>query len=416
MKMNANEKITLIVCLSLMAGLSSLAAGMFVTVVPPSLTYENVLKGSSYQKEFRIINTENFSIYYNIYVREDIADWFSFDTPSPVEVPANSGIKVAAIVNPPEDTANGIYSCTIVIKPVTDITAEGEGLVAGLISAGAVSTSIEVVGDQIRSGKVSDVSTRDVEVGEPVVFKMKFSNDGNVKVKPKINISILKDRHVVDSLVEETDFVIPGERKDIEIKEDTTDKKTGRYTAKIGVSLDDEIISNNELEFNVFEKGWFKREGRIITDAVKAPSEIGMDEIAKIEIPFKNTGDLDIEAQISAEVFLDGKLIDTLKGNTVLVEVDKTENLILYVKPKGVGSYTVRGRVSYEGKTATLYNPIEFTVKEKTTAVSTTNVASEGETSSLPITAIVIVGLAAMIGILVYSTMKKNEGNGLGFT
>lgn len=363
------KKTSSLICVCLTILLSTLVAAS-IGVSPASMDYEKVLKGGSAQKEFRIFNTEDKEISVKVYVDDDFSDWFSFQPASPIEIPAKGSVRVTAIVNPPPDTANDVYKCAIKVQPVANITPEGE-FVMGLTGGAGLRSSIEVTGDQILSGEVSDISTRSVERGNPVLFTMKFSNTGNVKVKPNITIEIKKGSRIVDALEGDVDWFNPGQSEDIQIEWGTGDRELGRYKAGIMVFLDDELLGKKDLEFSIVEEGSFLRRGRIIRSGIKRPEKVELGEVIEIQIPFENTGETDIKAQISAQIFLNEKLVDTTKSDLLLVEMNKIETLTLYYKPKETGDYLIRGNIIYDGKRITI-SPIDFTVVSISEEVATT--------------------------------------------
>lgn len=408
------KEVSILMCVCLTILLSTLVAAS-IGVSPAGMDYEKVLKGGSAQREFRIFNTDDTKIFVKVYVEGDFSDWFSFQPVSPIEIPAKGSVRVTAIVNPSSDTANDVYKCAIYVQPIANITAEGE-FVMGLTSGAGVRTSIEVTGDQILSGEVSDISTRSVEKGNPVLFTLKFLNTGNVKIKPDITIEIKKGGRIVDSFKGDVDWFNPGQGEDVQIEWSTKDRELGNYKTNINVSLGDELLNETDLEFSIMKEGSFLRRGRIRLNEIKKPGETKLGEMIEIQIPFENTGEVDIKAQISAQVFLNEKLVDTVKSDLLLVEINKTETLTLYYKPKETGDYLIRGDVTYEGKRITI-NPMDFTVVSPSVEVTTSTVTETtvketvgGDKPSSGYWWIVpLIVILAVVALLFFSRKKNPE-------
>jgi len=345
-----------LICMCLLAiAPSACAAGIGVS--PPTLSYEKVLKGGTAQGQFTIFNTADADVYYD--VRVEGSDWFSFVPNPPVKVPAKGSVRVNAIVNPPGDTANGVYNCTVYVEPSEVNVTEGEGAVMGILPAIGLTTSIEVTGEQILAGNVYKISVESNEIGKPIRFKIGFANTGNVRAEPKIDIDILKDEKVMDTL-KKSDEIIPGEAKEITVE--WTGKEIGEYGSNVKVTLNGELLSERNLKFDVLERGALTCKGEVVE--IKAPKVASVGIPAKIEVGFKNTGSIALEAKVKGDVILNRELVEVMESEPVLIEVGETETLTAYLNPEKPGDYLIDGDVIYEGKKAEM-SQIAISVKSE---------------------------------------------------
>ena len=344
-----------VICMCLSVAPSAYAVG--VGVSPATLSYEKVLKGGSAQEQFTISSSADADVYYTIRVEGN--DWFSFEPTPPVKVPANGRTRVSAIVSPPADTPTGVYNCTIYVEPGEVNVTKGEGAVMGIFPALGLRTSIEITGEQVLAGNVYRIYVEDNEIGKPVRFKISFSNTGNVRAEPEIDIEILKEEAVIDTL-KKSDEVIPGGAK--EIIAEWTGNELGEYNANVRVLLNGDLLSQRDLKFEVLERGALTCMGVVVD--VKAPAEVNVSMPVKIEVGFKNTGVVALEAKIKGDVQFNNKLVEVIESDPVLIEVGDTETLTAYFAQDKPGEYLIDGDVVYEGKKAEI-SPITISVKSE---------------------------------------------------
>jgi archaellum component FlaF (FlaF/FlaG flagellin family) len=375
-----------LICMCLLAiAPSASAAG--VGVSPPALSYEKVLKGGTAQEQFTIFNSADADVYYDIRVEGN--DWFSFEPNPPVKVPAKGNVKVNAIVNPPGDTANGVYNCTVYVEPSGVNVTAGEGAVMGILPAIGITTSIEITGEQILAGNVYKISVESNEIDKPIRFKIGFANTGTVRAEPETSINILKDTKVMETL-KKSDEIIPGEAKEITVE--WIGKDIGDYTGNVNVILDGKLLSEKDLKFKVLERGALTCKGEIVD--IKAPKEISVGMPAKIEVGFKNTGSIALEAKIKGDVILNHELVEVIESEPVLIDVGKTGTLTAYLNPENPGDYLIDGDVVYEGKKAKIS---KITISAKS-----------AEASGMNMNIIMFSGLALIATvILIFATKRR---------
>ena len=380
-----------VICMCLSVAPSAYAVG--VGVSPATLSYEKVLRGGTAQEQFTISSSADADVYYTIRVEGN--DWFSFSPTPPVKVPAKGSVRVNAIVNPPADTPTGVYNCTIYVEPAEVNVTEGEGAIMGIFAALGLRTSIEITGEQILAGNVYRIYVEDNEIGKPIRFKTGFSNTGNVRANPGIDIEILKEEAVIDTL-KKSEEIIPGEAK--EIIAEWTGKDLGEYNANVRVLLNGDLLSQRDLKFKVLERGALTCMGEVVD--VTAPAEANVSMPVKLEVGFKNTGVVAMEAKIKGDVIRNDKLVEVIEGDPVLIEVGNTATLTAYFTPKKPGEYLIDSDVVYEGKKAEI-SPITVSVK------------SEAGGVKIPeswVLVAVIAGLGVVVAVvLIYIVRRKSK-------
>ena len=386
----------ILICTCLLA-LASSAYAAGVGVSPATLSYEKVLKGGSAMEDFTIFNTAEADVYYDIRVKG--SDWFSFDPVPPVKVPANGNVKVNAIVKPPADTPVGVYNCTIYVEPSSVNVTGGAGAVVGILPAVGLRTSVEITGEQILAGSVYMMSVEKNEIGKPVRFKIGFSNTGNVKAEPEVDIGILKEEEVIDTL-KKSEEVIPGESK--EITAEWTGNDLGEYDANVRVLLNGDLLSQRDLKFKVLERGALTCMGVVVD--VTAPAEVNVSMPVKLEVGFKNTGVVAMEAKIKGDVLRNDKLVEVIESDPVLIEVGNTATLTTYFTLEKPGEYLINSDVVYEGKRAEI-RQILLSVKSE-----------EGEVGGVKILeswvlVAIIAGLGVVVAILLFLFIRKRRGS-----
>ena len=383
-----------LICMCLLA-LASSANAAGVGVSPASLSYEKVLKGGIAQEHFTLFNTADAEVHYTIRVEGEVSDWFSFSPTPPVKVPAKGSVRVNAIVNPPADIPTGVYKCTIYVEPGEVNVTEGEGAVMGILPAVGLVTSIEITGEQVLAGNVYQISVESNEIGKSVRFKIGFSNTGNVRANPEIDIEISKEEAAIDTL-KKSEEVIPGAAK--EITAEWTGDDLGAYNANVRVLLNGDLLSQRDLKFKVLERGALTCMGVVVD--VKAPAEVNVSMPVKLEVGFKNTGVVAMEAKIKGDVIRNDKLVEVIESDPVLIEVGNTATLTTYFTPKKPGEYRIDSDVVYEGKKAEI-RQVMVSVKSEAGGVKITE--------SWVLVA-VIAGLGVVVAVvLIYIVRRKSK-------
>lgn len=320
---------------------------------PSEIFVAQALRGGEYQKAIKIFNSMENATKFTLNATGDISGWVTFyineNLTSPVTqviVAAKSDKTVLAVFKIPEYASNGNYSGSIHVQTLP-AEVSGQASTSVILSA-SIRVLVEVIGTQILTGEVQDISTIDTEVGYPLRIKVHFINTGNVIANPEIKTIIFKDGTAIDSFTYSKTSVKPGLKETISIEWNTTGREPGEYTANITVSLGGNILAQKTLQFKLLPIGALTRQGELTSLSYNGKPIVGI--VLKIHATFKNTGLIDTQARFVGEVYRDDNLIEVIESLTLLIEVGLEKNLTAYFKPTEKGLYTIKGRVIYDGK------------------------------------------------------------------
>ncbi len=227
---------------------------------------KDALRGSTFQKEVIVVNTEKESFLIDIKEEGDIAGWVKFfkmdDLKNPINavyLKAGERINLFAQITIPIDIQNGKYSgfISVIQKPKSEVASEG--------SSSSVSQKIdrkidiEVSDKENISVKASVIPEKyDLEENESLKVRLIYDNQGNVAVKPDINLKIKKDEKILFSIsysfaegIEAIKPMAVFEVPSIEIPVSTLEK--GRYVAEFDFVVDKEVVSTRRVKFTIGE-------------------------------------------------------------------------------------------------------------------------------------------------------------------
>lgn len=342
----------------------------------------------------------------------DICGWMSFydeDQVTPLEKATvtmgqsgTAGKWIWAKFTIPEDAPVGlsIGSFEPSAAPLGAITGEGETGVS-LIIGSPMDITINVVGTPIFAGIANNFGAKDTEVGYPARIQYRFQNTGNVRAEPQATITVSKDGKPVDTFGaprQDIAKVNVGATVTITAEMDTKFVEAGDYEADVSVSLRDAVVGTGKVKFAVLPRGTLTRAGAF-TNLELDEANPAVGTLAKMFAHFTNIGQIDTRARFEAEIYRDGKLIDTLQSGEVLVAAGQSGIVSAYYKVEAPGSYRVDGYINYEGK-MTDRREISFTVApgpDQTPANTPASSESDDGDSSSPVIWIVIGVIVALI-------------------
>ncbi len=334
---------------------STAGADIGLGMAPASMTISDALKGGSYERMISVFNTGDEAGTFMLTAEGECSEWISFyaedDLTTPlteVAIPAGGKAKVLVRFDIPEDIANANYASTIYAQSIPKESSETEGAAAQAVIRIPSKITIDVTGTQILKGTVKSITTTDTEIDYLLKIKVLFQNEGNVVAKPKIAVAITKDGKLVDSIVHDETGIKPDCEDTITVLWNTTEQRTGDYTADVDVSLGDDVLANKSLPFKILPFGTLTRQGELTSLVTEGDPLVG--RMIKILADFENTGKIDSMAAFKGEIYCDGEFIDVIESDEMLVEVGETSRLTSYYKILSSGKYIVKGCVLYEGK------------------------------------------------------------------
>lgn len=327
-----------------------------IGIVPSLIELDDVLRGGEYARTLTIVNQKAEEVTFGMVREGETAEWVSLhplDDPATsleqVVAPPMSDTRVMFKVTVPADSPNGPHSGVFFLQPLAaEEEEEGESRLGVRINL-AVTLNVEVTGTQNLSAVIQDMYTLDVELGYPLRIWTVFRNDGNVKAQPEIRLAVLDAEGVVVGEASYTDTIVnPGQGERILLEWDTSEQSTGDFIAKVAVLLGESEIDVRELELKILPIGTLTRRGRLdelILENAPLPGAV-----AKITARFSNIGRIDTRAIFLGEAYRGSTLIEAVSSSEILVPIGGTDKLEIFVKVPESGTYTVRGKVNYEGK------------------------------------------------------------------
>lgn len=238
-----------------------MAFGIGQTTDP--IIIDNALRGQTFQKEVIIVNTEKTESVIEITAEGDIAEWTKFfdknDLESPItelNMEAGATKNILAEIAIPEDVKNGEYlgSIGVTKKSENKISSESSASVAQKINR---RVEIKVSDVENISIKVSVIPEKyDLEEKESIKIRLIYDNQGNVAVKPDMNVKIKKDDKTLFSITypfsEEIGPIKPGAVSEVPgIEIPTTTLEKGNYAAEIDFIVDQKTISTENFKFSI---------------------------------------------------------------------------------------------------------------------------------------------------------------------
>jgi len=323
-----------------------------LSVLPALIRVGNLARGQQFSITITTYNPDDVEETFSIKPDDKIAGWVSFYYPenlnsqiSQITIPAASSRDIIANFNIPKDVPNGLYLSTIYIGGSGTSQVEN---ISSLSIKIPISVSLEVAGLQSLSGKVINITTADTEMNRILRIETEFQNTGEIIATPIIEVSIKKNDIEIVNFATNATPVNLGNTSIIDAEWDTTGQTVGDYVATVDVYLNNSLLKESDLKFKILERGTLTAEGKV--EEVKASSEVETGQPTKIEVQFQNTGQIDITAKITGEVYQDNNFVDTLQSDETLVKIGENETLTAYFKPTKDGSYLIKSNVVYEGK------------------------------------------------------------------
>ena len=362
---------------------------------PTTIVFRDALRGGDYFQDVGILSDFGIARTYRFEAEGTTAKWVSFADPSArtsverITAPPHSQANVLVHLTLPQDVANGKYSG--VIRAVTTdaggVTGGNSGSAVNI--GGEIPIEVTVTGTQNLSGKLTDIVTKDAEIGTPLKITASVTNSGNVNIRPDINVKIVDTTAVVVGEAGSSDHTIPpNETKQLMVEWDTARQKPGDYKAILVARADKLDLGTREITFRLVPFGALNRSGQLEKIELAAMPRPG--ELAKFRATFQNTGQIDSKSVFVGELYRDNHLLQQLSSQERFVLVAETVQIDAFATIPGDGTYALRGKVNYEGK--------ETEVKELTFSVG----SEDGLSASLMLglgggTAAVVVGLGLLV-------------------
>ena len=341
------EKIKTILLIGLVSVLLiSHVSAVSIGVVPTRFMIGDAHRGEVYDQKLTVYNTANESCNYEFEGTGEIGDWASFfalDSDTPInmtEIPGKSSKKVNVRFLIPTYVATGTYTGDICVRTIP-------GDVPGAMVVPVLATQsrgrIMVTEKQNLTGIVTNITAMDTEVNNTLRVKVEFQNTGNVIATPAINVSIATYESLVVCIYYDNTGVMPGANETIPVKWDTTGQIPGNYSVTVSVSLNSDVLATKNLTVTILPPGTLARAGDLI--AITSEGELSTGQTVKIVATFENTGAIDTNATLVAEVYVNGTLTGEINSDEQVIPEGEKGNLTALLELATSGDYEIKGQV-----------------------------------------------------------------------
>jgi len=235
--------------------------------VTEPIVIKNVLRNSETTDTLILFNSGSEEVVYQLRAEGEINDWASFyqidDTnlKNPITeilIPAKSRLDAIVKFKIPEDAPNGEYTGEIAIMTAPAKDKEAGEMTINVLQRIGREVSIIITDEEILKFETTIIPLKyGMGKDDPLGIKVIHDNQGNVSIKPDIQLKITKSDEMVFNAIfpypEDENPVRPLERKTLPslIEWQTAGQESGIYNAEVKVLLDGEVTDKSNFGFNV---------------------------------------------------------------------------------------------------------------------------------------------------------------------
>lgn len=311
-----------------------------ININPTTLRYENVLRGGYSSLDVYISTDSKSDIKVNFAVVGDIANWVSVGNKGSLFLNSNSPVVIGVSIIPPEWVSNGEHQGSIILS--FDDTAQ-----SGISTEGSkdvvIPISVYVTDTKIQEAKVNNVVLEDTIVLEPLVLLADITNNGNILLKPKLNVEIKNAQGVLvkSASLEASDFIYPTKQQKLTFNLGILDQ--GEYKAKINFYLDDgTLLKSVETIFNVVLDGTQIR--KIEFAQLQSRDKGHVDNDFNLIAQVRNDGD-DTTVRFSGQLYESGNFLSDITSDFILVKRGEENQIKFGFTPTRLGFYKIVGHL-----------------------------------------------------------------------
>jgi len=232
--------------------------------VTEPIIIKDILRGSEITDTLVVFNSEDKKVSLQLKAEGAIADWASFyeiddknlENPiTEIQIPAKSRLDVTVKFKIPEDVPNGEYSGEIAIMTAPAENEEMSKATISVLQRIGREVLITVTDKEILEFKTTVIPLKyGVNKSEPLQIKVIHDNQGNISIKPDVQLKITKNNKTVFNAIfpysEDEKPVRPLERKTMPLIEwQTAGQENGEYKAEVKVLLAGKVIQENDFKF-----------------------------------------------------------------------------------------------------------------------------------------------------------------------
>ena len=347
-----NKTITALILFSLALLITSSSlppaqAQVGVGASPSSQHFENLLRGGYAEGYITVsVNSDEY-IGVSVEPRGDIKEWFSFPDGTSFKVKRDSPARIKFLLLPPTDAANGRYAGHIRFSTSSLGTPEGQIGSSVQVGIDAVVTAT-ITDQQYLKCRATSLQLKDTEESQPIIFSANIQNEGNVRVRPSVDVTLWnqkQDKILKTYNVDSGKEILPTTKDSISVGIQSSDLKISQYWASVTVTPCGE---NRLLSFDVREAGSLSLDGVLKTIITNIKAEVG--EITPVIAVVQNIGESAVKARFKGNVESSGRIVELLESEELLVQPGSEMNLTTFFTPKEPGRYIIKGRVYYGNK------------------------------------------------------------------
>jgi hypothetical protein len=385
---------------------------------PGAAKFEGVLRSGYAEKTITLSTSSETPLNCEITATGPAEKWFSYSVGQKFILNPRSHQTLTIMVEPAEDAPNGVYEgyITVVIRPNVSVSA---GMGSQISTGVSLKYSVEVSDVEHKNLVVGGVSiTNDAtteEKGSPAAileFSLNVKNDGNIKLTPKFHIDLLSEdkTQILQSLEQADKLILPTTSQDrlISFPHNLT---IGKYWAKFTASIDDKIIYDTVLPFEVLERGSLRVRGTLIRVSLNK-IWVYTGEIVEINASFKNDGVVSTPVVFKGKALLDGSVEALIESDEMEAAPGETVDLTTYFTPKKPGRYTLIGKASFSKKQSaeksSILNVRDIKEKPPEQVISTMpDLRGGGMDTNNILVGVVILLVVVIIGLIIWNARKK---------
>ena len=245
-----------------------------IGLISKPIIIDNGLRGETFQETLKVLNSEENSITFELLAEGDITNWVTFYAPTNLEspitqiqAPAKLYSDITVLITVPTDAANGNYIGKLTIKSAPQIEQDNEGASANVSQKLSQDVLITVTDQENVKLAVSVIPhTFDLKKNETLNIRFIYDNQGNVSLKPNIQIKISKlgdkDKKIqiynaIFPYPDNLQAVKPGAIYEIPaIEIPTTGWANNKYLAEIEFLHNNQSMLLEDFKFNIGTTGF----------------------------------------------------------------------------------------------------------------------------------------------------------------
>jgi hypothetical protein len=355
--MKKTLKITVILLFVISICISNVkAAAPSPAISPTYINIDNKYRGAgSVEKTFFVENVDEIDHNVSLEISGDLKDWVTFylinDLNTSINqlfIENNTYKLVLMNITFPEDIANGEYYSNITAR-FTEKTEGSNG--TSVQTAQRAIVRFEIIGDQIINLTVKDIKIKNAELGYNVDLIFDLLNTGNVQASPfiKVDFYYASNNLHIDTIYTNFTTKPNGITEKYHLKWNTSNSELaqffGIYRAEIKVFLLNEIIHQENLSFELYEKNSLER--NITLEKFDYSGNLTKGSSININSQYKNSGELNLDVQFFGEIYRDGELLYETNSTIENIPINHTINFDTTLKLEEYGEYTIKTWVDY---------------------------------------------------------------------